>query len=196
MELKIEYLSPGDLNPYENNAKRHPEEQIEQIKQSIEEFGFNDPIAIGKDNVVIEGHGRLIAALEMCLEAVPVIRLDNLTDEQRRAYMLVHNKLTMNSGFDFGKLSIELDGLKDMFDLSDYGFSEFEIDNNGEEFEPDPYDREIEDKYGENGLVSYNVIISCLSEEEQEWLKDLLREDDRLRRLYDCRAIMERYEDN
>lgn len=101
MELKIEYLSPGELIPYENNAKRHPAEQIEQIKESIKEFGFNDPIAIDKGNVIVEGHGRLIAAQEMGLEKVPVIRLDELTEEQRKAYTLVHNKLTMNSGFDF-----------------------------------------------------------------------------------------------
>ena len=62
MELKIEYLSPGELKPYENNAKRHPAEQIEQIKDSIQEFGFNDPIAIDSGNVIVEGHGRLIAA--------------------------------------------------------------------------------------------------------------------------------------
>lgn len=194
MELKIEYLSPGELIPYENNAKRHPAEQIEQIKESIKEFGFNDPIAIDKGNVIVEGHGRLIAAQEMGLEKVPVIRLDELTEEQRKAYTLVHNKLTMNSGFDFSMLSMELSDLKDTFDMSNFGFGDFEMDNIGEEFEPEPYDKEIEEEYGENGLVAYNVIISCLNEEEQEFLKNLLREEGRLNRLYDCRKIMERFE--
>lgn len=195
MELKIEYLPPSELVPYENNAKRHPAEQIEQIKESIKEFGFNDPIAIGEGNVVIEGHGRLIAATEMELEKVPVIRLNELTEEQRKAYTLVHNKLTMNSGFDFSMLSLELSDLKDTFDMSQFGFGDFEMDNLGEEFEPDPYDKEIEEEYGENGLVAYNVIISCLNEEEQEWLKELLREDGRLQRLYDCSVIMARFEE-
>lgn len=129
MELKVVYMAPEELKPYKNNAKRHPEEQIEQIKESIKEFGFNDPIAVDKDNVVVEGHGRLIAAMEMGLEKVPVIKLDELTEEQRKAYTLIHNKLTMNSGFDFSALSLELSDLKDTFDMSSFGFEDFELDN-------------------------------------------------------------------
>lgn len=122
--LKIEYVKTAELSPYANNAKLHPAEQIEQIKKSIQEFGFNDPIAIWKDNEVIEGHGRLIAANELGLEQVPVIRLDNLSDEERRAYMLVHNQLTMNTGFDFALLEEELEGLD--IDMSEFGFEEYE----------------------------------------------------------------------
>lgn len=122
MQLKIEYLNKEDLKPYANNAKIHTGEQIEQIKKSIEEFGFNDPIAIWHDNEIIEGHGRLLAAMEMDdIEQVPVIRLDDLTDEQRKAYTLVHNKLTMNTNFDFGVLEIELDEITDI-DMTDFGF--------------------------------------------------------------------------
>lgn len=121
MKLKIEYLPKENLKPYANNAKRHPAEQVEQIKSSIREFGFNDPIAVWKDNEVIEGHGRLLAAMEMDeIETVPVIRLDDLTDEQRRAYMNVHNKLTMNSGFDFELLEMELADIS--IDMTKYGF--------------------------------------------------------------------------
>lgn len=119
--LKIEYLPLADLKPYVNNAKLHPAEQVEQIKRSITEFGFDDPIAVWGDNTVIEGHGRLIAANELGLETVPVIRLDHLTDEQRKAYALVHNKLTMNSDFDVDTLAQELDGILDI-DMSDFGF--------------------------------------------------------------------------
>ena len=122
--LKIEYIPIEDIKPYENNAKLHPQEQIQQIKNSILEFGFDDPIAIWKDNIIIEGHGRLIAAQELGYKEIPVIRLDDLTDEQRRAYTLVHNKLTMNSGFDIEMLNIELGGI-DRIDMSDFGF-EFE----------------------------------------------------------------------
>ena len=122
--LKIEYIPIGDIKPYENNAKLHPKEQIQQIKNSILEFGFNDPIAVWHDNEIIEGHGRHIAAQELELKEVPIIRLDGLTDEQRRAYMLVHNKLTMNSDFDMDMLGIELDNINDI-DMSDFGF-EFE----------------------------------------------------------------------
>lgn len=121
--LKIEYIKTEELKTYENNAKLHPAEQIEQIKKSIEQFGMNDPIAVWKDNVIIEGHGRLIACKELGIESVPIIRLDSLTDEQRKAYMLAHNKLTMNSGFDFDVLAEELNSITDI-DMSDFGFTE------------------------------------------------------------------------
>ena len=123
MNLKIEYIPVKEIEPYKNNAKLHPDEQIGQIKRSIEEFGFNDPIAVWHGTVV-EGHGRLIAAQELGMERVPIIRLDDLTDEQRRAYMLVHNKTTMNSGFDLDLLNLELDDLD--FDMTFYGFDPVE----------------------------------------------------------------------
>lgn len=136
-ELKIEYVPIEDLSTYAGNAKLHPAEQIEQIKSSITQFGFNDPIAIWKDNVIIEGHGRLIAARELGLDKVPVIRLDNLDDEQRRAYALVHNKLTMNSGFDVDLLSTELDSIFDV-DMSEFGFGDLNFDLLGtDDFDPD-----------------------------------------------------------
>lgn len=122
MQLKIEYVPIEDIKPYANNAKTHPAEQVEQIKKSIEQFGFNDPIAIWHDEVV-EGHGRLIAATEMGIDTVPIIRLDNLTDEQRRAYSLIHNRLTMSSPFDIDLLNIELEGITDI-DMTDFGFDE------------------------------------------------------------------------
>ena len=82
MKLKIEYLTPEELQPYANNAKLHPDAQVKQIANSIQEFEFSDPIGIWGDNEVVEGHGRLLAALQLGLKEVPVIRLDHLTDEQ------------------------------------------------------------------------------------------------------------------
>ena len=121
MKLKTEYLPIDEVMPYENNAKEHPEEQIEQIKESIRQFGMNDPIGIWKDNVVIEGHGRLTACKQLGFEEVPVIRLDHLTDEERKAYGLIHNKTTMNSDFDFEVLSDELGEIENI-DMEFYGF--------------------------------------------------------------------------
>jgi len=143
-KLQIEYVSKEQLKPYAKNAKLHTDEQVEQIKKSIEEFGFNDPIAIWHDNEVIEGHGRLLAVMEMDdIDTVPIIRLDDLTDEQRRAYMLVHNKLTMNTGFDFELLDIELkeitEGL-DSLDMADFGF-----DTAGSFFDETELDKLFED---------------------------------------------------
>lgn len=195
MKLQVEYVPRESITPYAGNAKLHPAEQIEQIKESIQEFGFNDPIAVWK-NEIVEGHGRLIAAEELGIEEVPIIRLDDLTEEQRRAYALVHNKLTMNTGFDFEVLTDELAAIGEDIDLADFGFSDFELGNYGKAFEPEPYDKKVLDSYGENGLVSFNCIISCLDEGEKEWLQNLLKEEGELRRLYNCSAIMERYEEN
>ena len=130
--LKIEYVSKDQLKPYAKNAKLHTDDQVEQIKRSNEEFAFNDPIAVWHEDEIIEGHGRLLAVMEMPeIETVPIIRLDDLTDEQRRAYMLVHNKLTMNTDFDFELLDSELGDILDI-DMSEFGF-DIEI----EEEEPD-----------------------------------------------------------
>ena len=131
MELKIEYVPIGSISEYENNAKLHPERQVEQIKKSIQDYGMNDPIAVWH-NEIVEGHGRLMACKELGFDTVPIIRLDDLTDAQRREYMLVHNKTTMNSDFDFAALEIELGELTE-FDADFY------------EFELEPEDEEIED---------------------------------------------------
>ena len=127
MKLKVEYIPINELTPYENNAKIHTEEQIEQIKKSIQEFGMNDPIGIWRDNIIIEGHGRLMACKELGMEEVPVIRLDNLTDDQRKAYTLIHNQTTMNTGFDLDILNEELESIE--LDMSDFGFDNIELDN-------------------------------------------------------------------
>ena len=119
--LKIEMLPIEGLNPYENNAKLHPKEQIDQIVRSMEEFGNNDPIAIDENNVIIEGHGRLLALKQMGEKEVPVIRLKHLTDEQKRAYILAHNQLTLNTGFDEEILAAELESIVGI-DMSDFGF--------------------------------------------------------------------------
>ena len=110
-----------ELNPYENNAKLHPKEQIDQIVRSMEEFGNNDPIAIDENNVIIEGHGRLLALKQMGEKEVPVIRLKHLTDEQKRAYILAHNQLTLNTGFDEDILAAELESIVGI-DMADFGF--------------------------------------------------------------------------
>lgn len=122
VRLKIEYVPKEDLKPYANNAKLHPVEQVEQIEESIRRYDFNDPIAVWGENEVVEGHGRLLAAMEMDdITELPIIRLDHLSEEKRREYALVHNKLTMNTDFDYDILSEELGAIID-FDMSDFGF--------------------------------------------------------------------------
>lgn len=147
--IKIDYLNINKIKPYKRNAKKHPQEQIEQIINSIKAFGMNDPIGVwGEDNVIVEGHGRYLALREMGESGeVPVIHLDNLTDEQRKAYALAHNQLTMNTGFDDDILSLEMDDLSDFFDMSDFGFDfgeEQETSSEAQKVEEDDFDPEAE----------------------------------------------------
>ena len=125
MVLKIEYLDPIALKPY-----------VSAIVKSIQEFGFNDPIGIwGKENLIVEGHGRLQAALRLGMDKVPCIRLDELTDEQRRAYALAHNKTAELSAWDFEILDSELKQISEI-DMSAFGF---EIGIEEPEVEDDDY---------------------------------------------------------
>jgi hypothetical protein len=119
--LEIEVLNIDDLIPYENNAKEHPKEQIEQIKKSIIEFNNNDPIAIDENNIIIEGHGRYEALKQLGYEQVECIRLSHLNEEQKKAYRLIHNKLTMNSDYDFNLLEQELMNIQDI-DMLEFDF--------------------------------------------------------------------------
>ena len=114
MDLKIEYIDPRKLKPYERNARKHEDYDVEAIKASILAFGFKDPIACwGKDNLIVEGHGRQKAALELGLDRVPIFHVDDLTDEQRRAYALAHNKTAELSRWEPELLEAELLDIED-----------------------------------------------------------------------------------
>lgn len=124
--LAIEEASTDELVPYANNAKEHTDEQVRQIAHSIVEFGFNDPVAVwdGPNGTeIVEGHGRILAAKALGLTRVPVVRLNHLDDEQRRAYTHIHNQLTMNTDWNFDVLIADLERLD--FDFSEFGFMEF-----------------------------------------------------------------------
>ena len=127
-ELKIEYIDINKITPYENNARKHQKADFEAIKKSIEAFGMNDPIGVWSDkNIIVEGHGRLLALKELGYKEVPCIRLDQLTDEQRKAYALAHNKTAELSEWDFEKLKQELDGIS--LDMGDFGFEDFSLED-------------------------------------------------------------------
>ena len=119
-KINVEYVDINSIRPSDRNAKLHPKEQIEQIKRSIKDYGMNDPIGVWHDEIV-EGHGRLMACKELGITEVPIIRLEHMSDAQRKEYMLVHNQTTMNSDFDLDTLSEELDSLLD-FDAEFYDF--------------------------------------------------------------------------
>jgi ParB family transcriptional regulator, chromosome partitioning protein len=116
------------LRPYEKNARTHSAEQIAQIAASIQEFGFTNPILVDGADGILAGHGRLAAAKDMGLAEVPVIVLDHLSAEQRRAYILADNQLALNAGWDMELLQQEIVGLNLAdFDLSLLGFDEGRI---------------------------------------------------------------------
>lgn len=118
--LKIEYVDVAKLKPYDKNTRKHEDYDVSQIAHSIEQYGFNDPIGIwGKDNIIVEGHGRLLAAKKLGMTEVPCIRLDDLTDEQRREYAIMHNKTAELSTWDFDLLAAEIPELD---------FSGFDVD--------------------------------------------------------------------
>ena len=140
MELKIEYLPIDSIHPYEKNARKHQKEDVSAIVKSIEQFGFDDPIGIWHDTIV-EGHGRLLAAKQLGMKEVPCIRLDHLSDEERRAYGLAHNKIAELSEWDKQMLPDELGNIFNI-DMSNFGFDmpdadedEFDVEKELEQIE-------------------------------------------------------------
>ena len=125
--LTIEHLPVDKLTPYAANARTHPAEQVEQLKQSILHFGFTQPCLIDADGVLVAGHGRVLAAKALGLISVPVIRLGHLTPDQVRAYRLADNRIALNSEWDEDLLAAELLALQGQFDLGGLGFDEDEL---------------------------------------------------------------------
>ena len=125
--MEIIKIPLEQLTPDPHNAKDHPQWQIEQIKNSVEQFGNLDPIGVwGENNLIVEGHGRYEALKELGYQEAECIRLDWLTEEERKAYALAHNKLTMNSGFIPEALDMNLDAIGEI-DMSQFGFNTAEI---------------------------------------------------------------------
>lgn len=125
----IETRNPSELRPYSRNARTHSRKQVRQIADSIQRFGFTNPVLVSDDSEIIAGHGRVEAAKLLGLRTVPTLRLSHLTAEERRAYVLADNKLALNAGWDQDILAIELQALIDLdFDVTLAGFSLAEVD--------------------------------------------------------------------
>lgn len=175
IEIDIE-----DLKAYENNP-RNNEQAVEKVVASIEEFGFKVPIIIDRDNVIIAGHTRLLAAKELGLEKVPCIVADDLTPEQAKAFRLADNKVSEYATWDFQKLNLELEELQD-FEMQDFGFYETSdgedysniFDEPSQSSEADDVQDQSEDEPEEK---SYKVIVLVDSKEEAEEVADLLNEN-------------------
>jgi DNA modification methylase len=127
--LAVIYKNPGDLKPYDRNARTHSAAQVDLIARSMTEFGFTNPILLAKDGTIIAGHGRLEAAKKLRLDSVPCIVLENLTEAQRKALVLADNRIALDAGWDVEALRLELADLKlEGFDLSLTGFNLEELD--------------------------------------------------------------------
>lgn len=159
--MRITDRAVEEIRPYEKNAKKHPDEQIERIANSIREFGWQQPLVVDKNDVLVIGHGRLLAAKKLGLKTVPVIKAEDLTDEQIRALRLADNK-TNESEWDFDLLGGELDGIFDI-DMSKFGFNLEEDD-----FDESDLDDETEK---ENVIVSIN----CGNIKNYEAIKERLQ---------------------
>lgn len=147
-KMEILYRNINELIPYVNNSRTHSEEQIKQICASINEYGWTNPVLIDEKGMIIAGHGRVEAGKRLKIKEIPCVVLENLTENQKKAYIIADNKMALNAGWDEELLRLELDNLKELdFDLELTGFSEEELDNL---FEDDEEEKEIiEDDFEE-----------------------------------------------
>jgi len=149
-DLKVEYRNIKELIPYCNNSRTHSDEQVLQIASSIKEFGFTNPVLIDGQGGIIAGHGRIMAAQKLKMEEVPTITLSDLSEAQKKAYIIADNKLALNSGWDDELLKIELEQLKELdFDLGLIGFSDDDIEQLFEEVNFDPSNEDAQGKLDE-----------------------------------------------
>lgn len=160
-QRKIEMLATTALKPYEKNARTHSAEQIEKICRSIQEFGFINPVLIDEKQMIVAGHGRVMAAQKLGMEKVPCLRIKGLTETQIRAYILADNKLAEDAGWDDEILRVELEELKELdFDITIAGFDVVEIEEEPEVFEDEvPEQVESRCKLGDVWILGNHRLI-------------------------------------
>lgn len=174
-KMKIEYLKLSDIKPYEKNPRKN-EEAIPYVKNSIEQFGFRVPIILDSENTIVSGHTRYAAAKELGIDEVPCVRADELTPEQIKAFRIADNKTAERADWDEDLLGDELSELLGEFDMTDFGFGDFELTMLTEDFEPEPYDPEVTEKYSEHEeeyLLKKRVIITY-SDEYADKVREML----------------------
>ena len=168
--MQIVYKKVNELVPYENNPRIN-DEAVEYVKNSIKEFGFKVPIVIDKDNVIVAGHTRLKASLELGLKEVPCIIADDLSEEQIKAFRLADNKVSEKSQWDFDLLDVEMDNILNI-NMNDFGF-DF-VESEPLESELDKCDDEIEMKEYQVKLIFKNQKdFKKIEEELREYLEKI-----------------------
>jgi ParB-like chromosome segregation protein Spo0J len=177
--MKITQKKVTELIPYVKNSRTHSDEQVVQIAASIKEFGWTNPILIDGQNGIIAGHGRLMAARKLGYKEVPTIELADLTETQKKAYIIADNRLALNAGWDNEMLKLEFDDLSKMgFDLEMTGFSIKEIEALDTSVIDDDDVKEASDE-------SRNLLmIECVGERELEKLYEEMQE-----RGFECKIL-------
>lgn len=169
--LKIEYKEIVDLNVYEKNARTHGLKQIRQIANSIEEFGFTNPILVDGDKGVIAGHGRLYACKLLGIKKVPCIELSHLTEDQKRAYVIADNQIALGADWDFDILKEEMARLDEVdFDIKLTGFDDIDSISENQVGDKEP----SQDTSPQDIDSKFSVIVDCEDEADQEAIFKLM----------------------
>lgn len=192
--MKIKNMKINDLIPYENNP-RNNEGAIEYVANSIKQFGFKVPIVVDKDNVIVAGHTRWLAASALEMDEVPVVVADDLTPEQIKAFRLADNKVAEKASWDYSKLGVEIKDLLDIdlgFDLTDIGFGEFEISALTGDYEPDGFDEEVINEYSEKeqDFLEKKRVIITYTDETAEAVRKMLGLDELKKVVYDAKELL------
>lgn len=160
--MQVTEVPLSSLKAYDNNAKQHDNANIEAIANSIDQFGFRQPILAwhNDDGIpeIVAGHGRAAAAKKLGMEAVPVVFVDDLDDAQRRMLTHADNQTTLMTGWDYGTLNEELDSLGDLFDVSDFGFNVNEAEFLDEQ---EPNNVDISNTFGCSLVVKFDDESEC-----------------------------------
>lgn len=187
---KATYVAIDSIKPYENNP-RNNDAGVIALAESIRQFGWQQPIVVDKDNVIIVGHTRYKAAKHLGLEEVPVAVADWLTDEQARAYRIADNKTATLSTWDYDKLVEEIQKAAET-DFSKLGFSDIELLGLSGDFTPDDFgDEEGYEDIGEAQLKAHRLTLYYY-EGDADKLKELLREEGELKVVYRTSELMAR----
>lgn len=186
---RYENVPINELKPYKNNARTHNEKQIDKIANSIQEFGFINPVLIDSDYVIIAGHGRVKGAEKLGMVEVPCLFVEDLTEEQKRAYIIADNKLALDAGWDYPLLMEEIEELDNLdFDFTLTGFDDLELNDESlfsmdEISEVDGYDssedeREYFTKTFTFPIEKKNQIICYLKKHQNEIVEQIIKESE------------------
>ena len=184
---KLDEITPYDKNP------RNNKDAIKYVANSIEKFGFKNPIIIDKDGVIICGHTRYEASKQLGLEQVPCVIADDLTEEQIKAFRIADNKTAEIAEWDEELLAEAMKELDDDVDMTLFGYNNFEIHSIVDDIEPEEYDAELIAKYAQNAdnYLMAKVLIIRYEDKEINDVKKLfhLGEEDHLKVLYDVEEV-------